>query len=998
MAAAAQPMRRNGVRLAAAILLMVAAFGIGLAPALQAQVPSPSNDEFLLALDLDGVDGFQCPTELLCQASLDGSNDGATVEEGEPQEPPCDADGTVWYRFDVTEAAQVTLRLEANFAPALAAFTGTGSIEDLAAHTCEYGDLPMEGEGLELGLTFDAGPGTWWIRVGGLVSEAGPQAGGFTLNVTLDWPGATPVFAVLPDSPTLRVNEKAAFTIETADLNLQDVEWDFGDGGTGQGFTVRHRWTAPGAHALTATGVPAARDGQEIVLIDEVEPVDEGDPGPAGPTDNTTVTVVAAPLTAAFHVEEIPLAFEPCECELAFVAEVEGPGILQDPMRVLVGQPVLFVEDAFGGNGALNFTWAFGDGATAWESEAVHAFDTIGDRAVRLTVRDASGTTRSLQRTVHVYDIVPFSGAAEGGGNTTMPFEPYGLVSCAVAVNGTSVDFDGWATVATSPAGLGDGSGPLSAIGVVLVSFTGGPDPGQCERVTIVLGYDASTLPISESRLAPFYWTGAAWKDLRSASGGVIAGAEPEQDLRVFSSRIDQAGDRALLVTNHTSSYGIAGIPFVGGGGGPGSQPAAEAPSDDGGDDGLAGDGDGPGDGSAADGASDAGDGAESGPVADVAPSTVSQAQLVVRRAGAQLPGSDLGGLVHIGLEGASDAATFVAVAQDGTETDLGAAPAAEWDTSAMDNGVYRLEARRSDGSVLASSTVVVFNARVPVEAAVAAMLVGAGVMVAGFALSLFLGAAQEAAVTVAEDKFRERTKRLRFTQWVKSLGTTPSLLVGAPLLAAFFAFDGLDRLDVGAYLERLPLVLAAAIPLFLLAYFLELLINRASGARSEFHLLPTGALAMAASSLLFRMTFGYPGFVEEEEGARQPSRRALGLRSLALLGVLLALFVPFALLGHLWRFDLGEEGMAIALTILATSSLPFQPVPGAAIWAWNKAVSIAALASTFGLLLLFQVAWVPLSWIAAAGVLGAVGYGVALLSFLRPLRSRPEAPPMPSA
>lgn len=350
------------------------------------------------------------------------------------------------------------------------------------------------------------------------------------------------------------------------------------------------------------------------------------------------------------------------------------------------------------------------------------------------------------------------------------------------------------------------------------------------------------------------------------------------------------------------------------------------------------------------------------------------------------LPASgDLGGIVDIGLEDSGVTEwTLFAVHEDGTVTEIGPGPDPRWDTSQWDNGVYRLEARDAQGNVIASRSVMVFNARVTPTEALGSIAVGTGVMVLGFVLSQALGAGQEAVMTVAEDKFRERTKKLRWSQRLKRVPTLTSLLIAVPLLAVFFAFDGLERLDFGAYLSRLPIVIAAAIPLFLVAYLLELVLNRSSGARSEFHLLPTGALAMAFSSLVFRTTFGYPGFVEETEGDRAITRRALGLRSLALLGALLFLFAPFLLLGRFWWFALGEQGMIIALTILATSSLPFQPVPGANIWAWNKAVSLLCTLSSFALLIAFQLALVPLLWLAVAGLVGALGYGVAVVMFRR--------------
>ncbi|MEA3137008.1 MAG: 3-dehydroshikimate dehydratase, partial [Thermoplasmata archaeon] len=381
--------------------------------------------------------------------------------------------------------------------------------------------------------------------------------------------GAPPDLAIDPPERSLRVNEKGRFQAIASGTFPQDagLTWSFGDGVTDDDGDdeAEHRWTSPGDRDVTA-----------VVL--------DGDGETELASAEAAVHVVAAALTSRFRVEEGFLD-GPCECDALLLEDGEGGdgeggdgggGELLDPIRVQVGEPLLFTEDSFGGGGALTFAWTFGDGADSTEGAVLHAYETIGDFPVRLTTRDATGFTRMVQRTVHAIDAVPFTGHVDPGGNVSMALDPYGTLTCAVGVDGAGADFDGFVVLAGGPLGLDDGFGPLAGTGVLFVSFIGGPAPGQCDQVTITLDYDPTALGGWEPYLRAYYWTGSTWRDLLAyGPGGVIPGADPEDDLHVFSYRLDAAGDQATFVTDHTSSYAL-GVPPLGGGG---SGPAAPAPA-----------------------------------------------------------------------------------------------------------------------------------------------------------------------------------------------------------------------------------------------------------------------------------------------------------------------------------------------------------------------------------------------------------------------------------
>lgn len=936
----------------------------------------PANDDFADAQALE----LSC--EGSCWSSANIATSGATVEEGEPLDP-CSVGATVWFHLDVPTPSDVSLFTASDFPLALTAFSGDGNLSALSTAGCATSTFPGEGPASAT-LSFFAGAGDWWIQVGGLASEGGAWQGTGTLDVSVV---PAPWLAIEPAAPTIRVNEKLALSADVTGFFAWDVFWDFGDDGSGSGFDALHRWTATGSYNVSAVAV--SFEELPLGIIDE---------GPFGPVGSTVVTVVAAPLTAAFTATPFE---EEGETIVGSVDEDEAP--VDGPVVARVGQPILFAEEAFGGNGDLSFEWDFGDGTEEGEEEipqavgatgpwAVHAFDAIGSYPVVLTVHAGTSEARGT-RMVHVFDEVPLEGTVFPGGNTTVSFDPFITFRCEVDFTDGEegpISFSGTIRVATDPLALEAGTGPLPprTAGLVFVTFVDGPGPGDCDRVILTFPYDPEAIAdarLTESRLDVLYWDGTAWSSTKAAAGDTIPGVEGAEDLHVFSSTVDGDADEATAVVDHTSSYALGGKTAVGGGGGGGGPAAGDAGAGtgtgaaDGGS--GAGTGSGAGSGSAGGagggGAGSGGGAGGSGGGGGVRAPAVDVVDPDGRPFGDfGLDATSVDGrVVFVGRDVDTSGVRYVLVGPDGSETVLGGNESASWDSSTASNGRYRVEMRDGDGQVLASQGFLVVNPSSTPEEVAGAVLVGAGVMVGGFLLTTAFGAVTEGAKAVSEDKFRERTKRMRLTAWTSHLSTVPSLAIGIPLFVLFFTLDGMEALDLQAYLARLPSVAAAAAIVFTCAYSMEILLNIASGARSRFQLLVTGAIALVASSLLFRNAFGYPGFVEEDEGPDGIPVHVAGWRSIALYGAILALTVPFFLV-MLWGwYGLGEAGVAIALGLLATSSLPFKPVPGANVWQWNKPVSVLAIAGTFGLLVAYELAYVSPAQVAFGGVLALLAF-----------------------
>ena len=132
-----------------------------------------------------------------------------------------------------------------------------------------------------------------------------------------------------------------------------DFLWIFGDGYTGAGAVVSHTYTASGSFNVTLTAVDSL---------------------------GRTVTVTKM-------------------VNVSFLLATDFTSV---PVFPIVGQNVTFTAVARGANPPYTFSWAFGDGATAFGPVVVHAYAYPAAFTVTLTASDAMGHTATVRKPVVV--------------------------------------------------------------------------------------------------------------------------------------------------------------------------------------------------------------------------------------------------------------------------------------------------------------------------------------------------------------------------------------------------------------------------------------------------------------------------------------------------------------------------------------------------------------------------------------------------------------------
>lgn len=170
----------------------------------------------------------------------------------------------------------------------------------------------------------------------------------------------TAAFSFSPTNPEVgqSVFFNAAASAPAAGRTIVGYDWTFGDGGTGSGQTVTHRFGTPGTWTVTLT------------VTDDL---------------GKTAALSQAITLGADLVPTPEFTFSPTEPTTAQAVNFDGR--LSTPPA---------------GRTLARWEWNFGDGQTGEGERVSHRYATVGTYSVTLSVTDSSGARKSIAKDVEV--------------------------------------------------------------------------------------------------------------------------------------------------------------------------------------------------------------------------------------------------------------------------------------------------------------------------------------------------------------------------------------------------------------------------------------------------------------------------------------------------------------------------------------------------------------------------------------------------------------------
>lgn len=200
------------------------------------------------------------------------------------------------------------------------------------------------------------------------VSDDRNAMSSFAKTVRIVPPNQPPVGLFLVDPASPKVNQEITFDASVSkdpDGQIVSYAWDFGDGATGQGKTVKYTYKQPGTYKVKLT---VTDDKGETFTVTQDLTVQPGPPN-------------QPPLVTFTFDPQAPKANERVSFDAAGSSDADGQ--------------------------IVKYEWDFGDGEKAEGQTTTHIYKAAGKFTVKLTVTDDKGVSNALTRTIDIQAAAP---------------------------------------------------------------------------------------------------------------------------------------------------------------------------------------------------------------------------------------------------------------------------------------------------------------------------------------------------------------------------------------------------------------------------------------------------------------------------------------------------------------------------------------------------------------------------------------------------------------
>ena len=399
-------------------------------------------------------------------------------------------------------------------------FDASGSSDSdgtVASYAWNFGDGTTD-SGIGIWHRFNT-PGTYIVTL--TVTDDDGASDTMTQAVQIGTSNQSPnaAFSATPTNPL--VNAWAQFDSSAsadADGTITSYAWNFGDGSTGTGSLVWHRFTTSGTYIVTLT-----------VTDDD------------GATDSSSLAIQVGPSNQS------PVAnftFAPTNPQINAWVQFDGSPS-SDP------------------DGSIaNYAWNFGDGTSDTGSLVWHRFSSAGIYAVTLTVTDNDGTTAAHTLTIQVGGTV---NAAPTASFSILPAAP--TIGEWVRFDGSgSADTDG--TIASYQWSFGDGTSPVTgpivyhqfaSAGSYLVTLTVTDDDGATDSYSQSIGMGS----VQQAPVALFTFAPIAPAVGESVAFNASTSYDPDGVVVSYAWDLDGNGVDDAFTPTVNATYNSAGVAMV---------------------------------------------------------------------------------------------------------------------------------------------------------------------------------------------------------------------------------------------------------------------------------------------------------------------------------------------------------------------------------------------------------------------------------------------------